>query len=428
MKSPPKQIADDEAHAHVERFIKQYARTPAKGRPRKRKCGSGARLFWIGAAVLLGVAALVAVVAVLRGDFTETDGKILATLGTTLAAGGAALAGLALVERRDLAPLGWLVACHLARRVRRARRRDRSRLRRRAARPQRLSRARSAAARLDGTLLGTRRTDWVFWVGAALVTASTASTLAGSGASLENEDWAKVLATGWILVGLRLVPRPCARPSRRPEPGGASYRRRAGSPRGRARGRRAADRPPAGSSGMADPTLAPASSLALESPAGVFTAGYQDYHTSVQVDAAALGFMTRAWDLDLDASRGRFAAASRWGCACSACAATRRGSAASGRGLRAPGDRGTARGGGAGRGARTSVREVRLEVIGENERAIPLYERLGFERTRGLELWLLAGAARSTRPPSISRTHGVRELRRSRAGSATTAPWRTSTT
>jgi myo-inositol-1-phosphate synthase len=30
MKSPPKQIADDDAHAAVERFIKQYARKPAK--------------------------------------------------------------------------------------------------------------------------------------------------------------------------------------------------------------------------------------------------------------------------------------------------------------------------------------------------------------------------------------------------------------
>jgi myo-inositol-1-phosphate synthase len=30
MKSPPKQIQDDDAHAAVERFIKQYARKPAK--------------------------------------------------------------------------------------------------------------------------------------------------------------------------------------------------------------------------------------------------------------------------------------------------------------------------------------------------------------------------------------------------------------
>jgi hypothetical protein len=30
MKSPPKQIPDDEAHAAVEKFIKQYGRKPAK--------------------------------------------------------------------------------------------------------------------------------------------------------------------------------------------------------------------------------------------------------------------------------------------------------------------------------------------------------------------------------------------------------------
>ena len=65
------------------------------------------RLFWIGAAALLGAAALVAIVAVLRGELTQTDEKILATLGAALVGGGTALAGLALVERRALAALGW---------------------------------------------------------------------------------------------------------------------------------------------------------------------------------------------------------------------------------------------------------------------------------------------------------------------------------
>jgi myo-inositol-1-phosphate synthase len=32
MKSPPKQVPDDEAHDAVERFIKQYSRKPAKPR------------------------------------------------------------------------------------------------------------------------------------------------------------------------------------------------------------------------------------------------------------------------------------------------------------------------------------------------------------------------------------------------------------
>jgi peptidoglycan/LPS O-acetylase OafA/YrhL len=66
------------------------------------------RLFWIGAAALLGVAALIAIVALVRGELTETDGKILLTLGLTLGAGSTALAGLALVDRREWEPLGWL--------------------------------------------------------------------------------------------------------------------------------------------------------------------------------------------------------------------------------------------------------------------------------------------------------------------------------
>ena len=66
-----------------------------------------ARLFWIGAAVVLAAAALVAVVAVLSGNFSSTDGKILTTLGSLLLAGATAVTGLSLVERRQLVPLGW---------------------------------------------------------------------------------------------------------------------------------------------------------------------------------------------------------------------------------------------------------------------------------------------------------------------------------
>ena len=67
------------------------------------------RLFWLGAAALLGVAALVSIVALLRGEFTETDGRILGTLAAGFLAGSAALAGLALIDKRDLVPLGWVV-------------------------------------------------------------------------------------------------------------------------------------------------------------------------------------------------------------------------------------------------------------------------------------------------------------------------------
>jgi hypothetical protein len=65
------------------------------------------RLFWIGAAGLLGLAALISIAALLRGDFTETDGRILATLGVAFLGGSASLAGLALLDRDDLVPLGW---------------------------------------------------------------------------------------------------------------------------------------------------------------------------------------------------------------------------------------------------------------------------------------------------------------------------------
>ena len=67
------------------------------------------RLFWIGAAGLLGLAALISIVALLRGEFTETDGKILGTLGVAFLGGSSSLAGLALLDRRDLVPLGWAV-------------------------------------------------------------------------------------------------------------------------------------------------------------------------------------------------------------------------------------------------------------------------------------------------------------------------------
>ena len=67
------------------------------------------RLFWIGAAALLGVAALVSIIALLRGEFTDTDWKILGTLGTALLAGSCSLAGLALIDRGDLVPLGRAV-------------------------------------------------------------------------------------------------------------------------------------------------------------------------------------------------------------------------------------------------------------------------------------------------------------------------------
>jgi len=64
-----------------------------------------ARTFWIGAATALVVAALIALAAVLRGDFSDTDGRILGTLAALLLASGTLVSGLVLVDR-DGALLG----------------------------------------------------------------------------------------------------------------------------------------------------------------------------------------------------------------------------------------------------------------------------------------------------------------------------------
>jgi hypothetical protein len=64
------------------------------------------RIFWIGAAAILIAAALLSLVAVLRGDFSDTDGRILGTLGAVLLAGSTAIAGLAVADRGGRA-IGW---------------------------------------------------------------------------------------------------------------------------------------------------------------------------------------------------------------------------------------------------------------------------------------------------------------------------------
>jgi hypothetical protein len=57
------------------------------------------RLFWIGAAAILIVAALIAVGSILRGDFGETEAQVLGTLLSLLVAGATVIAALALIER-----------------------------------------------------------------------------------------------------------------------------------------------------------------------------------------------------------------------------------------------------------------------------------------------------------------------------------------
>jgi hypothetical protein len=71
------------------------------------------RTFWLGAAGLLVAAALVAIVALLRGELTNTDAHILLTLGALFVTGATALAGLALADSGRY-PIVGLVAAALA--------------------------------------------------------------------------------------------------------------------------------------------------------------------------------------------------------------------------------------------------------------------------------------------------------------------------
>ena len=58
-----------------------------------------ARLFWIGAAGAVVLAALIGISALLRSDFTETDGQVLLTMLVLLVSSGTAVAGLTIAEQ-----------------------------------------------------------------------------------------------------------------------------------------------------------------------------------------------------------------------------------------------------------------------------------------------------------------------------------------
>jgi hypothetical protein len=69
-----------------------------------------ARIFWISAAGIVVLAALVGLATIVGGSFSDTDARILLTLAALLYAGGAGLAGLALADRGPARLLGLLVA------------------------------------------------------------------------------------------------------------------------------------------------------------------------------------------------------------------------------------------------------------------------------------------------------------------------------
>lgn len=65
------------------------------------------RLFWLGAAVLFSIAALVAMAAVLGGSFGDTQARTFETCGIAFVCGAAALTGPACHDRGVIRPVAW---------------------------------------------------------------------------------------------------------------------------------------------------------------------------------------------------------------------------------------------------------------------------------------------------------------------------------
>jgi ribosomal protein S18 acetylase RimI-like enzyme len=135
--------------------------------------------------------------------------------------------------------------------------------------------------------------------------------------------------------------------------------------------------------------LEPASTWTHARLAEVFTAGYEGYFTPIAVDEAAFRFMASSWDIDVDASRVAVVDDEP----VAICTLAIRGDRGwiGGLGVAAPH---RSRGIGAVLMRRVieearsrGVRELWLEVLVQNEPAIRLYEALGFEHVRELEVW-----------------------------------------
>lgn len=128
-------------------------------------------------------------------------------------------------------------------------------------------------------------------------------------------------------------------------------------------------------------TLVPSDQFSYAELAALFTRGYEGYFVPMQFDEQTLRYMVDTWDIDLSRSR----VAPDAGLA----------------NLAIRGDRSwiggiavvpAQRRNGIGRALMEAVLElapstVLLEVIEENEPAIKLYEALGFEKTRVLQVW-----------------------------------------
>ncbi|HET9673423.1 MAG TPA: GNAT family N-acetyltransferase [Gaiellaceae bacterium] len=139
--------------------------------------------------------------------------------------------------------------------------------------------------------------------------------------------------------------------------------------------------------------LVPAATFSDAELAALFTAGYEGYFMPIAIDADSFRFLARSFDYDLDASRVARDAEESVGLVMVA----RRDDEAWIGGLAVIPER---RGAGVGRrlmeaaaaeARARGVRQIWLEVLVQNEPAIRLYEQLGYERVRELEVWALDG-------------------------------------
>ena len=154
--------------------------------------------------------------------------------------------------------------------------------------------------------------------------------------------------------------------------------------------------------------LQPAAPLSLAERVELFNAGYEGYAVPMHIDEAGLASMQETLDIDLDASR----------------VAYRDGEPVGFANLAVRGDEAWVGGVGVITSARRSgvgealmeaiheqarergVKRVWLEVIVENTGAFALYEKLGYELVRDVEVWMLDGAdgehtAREVAPAEI---------------------------
>jgi ribosomal protein S18 acetylase RimI-like enzyme len=176
------------------------------------------------------------------------------------------------------------------------------------------------------------------------------------------------------------------------------------------------------------PLLRPAAEFTAAELATLFSAGYEGYYTPVALDAAAFSEMAAVSDFDLAASPVALVD----GAPVAFALLGRRGSRGwiGGMGVIAP-----ARGRGLGRlvmraaldAARDAhLAEVDLEVLQQNEHAIPLYLELGFRDRRMLDVWVREPAdlaAPAITPAATFALPVAACLARFEAAHAVPSPW-----